>query len=84
MANARKLQCKRAACPSLSCMQVDVMLAVPLRACCCSAAEIERTMKKINEGLEVFDVIWDKVARAACRCAPRQTPPHVHRMKPCA
>lgn len=39
-------------------------------------SEIDRTLKKVNEGIEIFDQIWDKVlydralkfATCHCRC----------------
>ena len=30
----------------------------------CAAVEIERTMKKVQEGIEAFDATWDKVYSA--------------------
>ena len=32
-------------------------------------AEIDRTLKKVNEGIEVFDQIWEKVTCSAAAAA---------------
>ena len=31
-------------------------------------AEIDRCLKKVNEGVEAFDDIWQKVNSLSCRC----------------
>lgn len=36
-------------------------------------AEIDRTLKKVNEGIEVFDQIWEKVTPQVAAFAPVET-----------
>ena len=39
-------------------------------------AEIDRTLKKVQEGVEIFDEIWEKVYNASVRApAAPATPP---------
>ena len=39
-------------------------------------AEIDRTLKKVQEGVEIFDEIWEKVYNASVRAAALPaTPP---------
>jgi hypothetical protein len=35
------------------------------------AAEIDRTLKKVEEGVEIFNEIWDKVAERALYLIPK-------------
>ena len=38
--------------------------------------EIDRTLKKVQEGVEIFDEIWEKVSNASVRAAaPPAAPP---------
>mmetsp|Transcript_7013 Transcript_7013/g.16042 ORF Transcript_7013/g.16042 Transcript_7013/m.16042 type:complete len:85 (+) Transcript_7013:133-387(+) len=36
--------------------------------------EIDRTLKKVEEGVEIFDEIWDKVGRALAVGIPNPSP----------
>ena len=73
MSGARKLQSKLTPWPA--CIPfarrlwfgVRCLFSLPL-------AEIDRTLKKVEEGVEIFDEIWDKVGRALADGIPNPSP----------